>query len=81
MMQEMDLCDSLTNELDTRTTIIQSTSEPQNEPSVPEVLLGMVVLFSHATLQIQISLLKFDCHLHLPNILKWCSWCASEQAS
>ena len=50
MMQEVDLCGSLTDELDIRTTIIQNTSEPQNKPFVPKVLLGMAVSFSHATL-------------------------------
>ena len=40
MMQEVDLCGSLTDELDIRTTIIQNTSEPQNKPFVPKVLLG-----------------------------------------
>jgi hypothetical protein len=50
IMQEVDLCDSLTDELDIQTTIIQNTSEPQNKPFVPKVLLGIVVSFSHATL-------------------------------
>lgn len=49
-MQEVDLCDSLTDELDIRTTIIQNTLEPQNKPFVPKVLLGMVVSSSHANL-------------------------------
>lgn len=48
-MQEVDPCDDLTDE-DIRTAI-QNASGPKNVLFVPEVQLGMVLFFSHCTLQ------------------------------